>query len=120
MPTEVLLAPPLSETSPVGVPEDEVTSTVTSVAWPWVRVVGERLVSLVVVGLKLTDVHLLTRLAAFTEPSPVARSYPAVVAQAGEAVFFGSTRTPKPPTTVLLQSGEPPWQATELFPLTTS
>ena len=74
MPAEVVLGPPMSETSPVGVPEDEVTSTVTLTAWPWVTVVGERLVSLVVVGLKLTEVHLLTRFAAFTEPSPVARS----------------------------------------------
>src|SRR5438552_4027352 len=99
MPTGLLLEPPTrprSETSPVGVPEPEdgVTSMVRLTAWPWVRVVGERLVSLVVVGLKLTEAHLLTRFAAFTEPSPVARSYPAVVVQADEEVLFGSTKMP--------------------------
>ncbi len=68
MPVLLLGLPPvwaMSETLPVGVPvppEPAVTLTVKLTGWPCVMVVGERLASVVVDGLKLTDVHLFTRL----------------------------------------------------------
>jgi hypothetical protein len=55
---------------------------------PNVRLVGERATE------KLTEVHLFTRLAAFTEPSPVAKSYPGVVVQAGVELSAGLTIIP--------------------------
>jgi hypothetical protein len=45
--------------------------------------VGGVRVSVVVVGVKLTEDHLFTKFAALTVPRPVARSYPGVVTQAG-------------------------------------
>jgi hypothetical protein len=38
---------------------------------------------------RLTEVQLFTKFAAFTEPSPVARSYPAFVGQAGAELPLG-------------------------------
>ena len=58
----------------VPAPEPEATLMVKLTGWPWEMVVGERLVNVVVVGAKLTEVQLFTRLAAFTEPRPVAKS----------------------------------------------
>ncbi len=79
MPVRLVGLPPvcaISETSPVGVapPDPGATLTVKFAGWPCVRVVGERLASAVVVGAKLTEAQFFTRLVAFTEPSPVARS----------------------------------------------
>src|SRR5258708_1810259 len=111
-----------SETSPVGVPEDvEVTVTFAVTAVPCVilTVAPPFNVRLVVVLWKLPTVsgHCVARLATFTEPSPVARSYPVAVVHAGvveEAVLI---RTPLVPAVVLLQFGELATHGTELFPL---
>jgi hypothetical protein len=59
-------------------------------------------------------------LVTFTEPSPVAKSYPAAVVHAGVVGDAALTRTPVAPAVVLLQFGEVPAQGTELFPLVTS
>jgi hypothetical protein len=76
---------------------------------------------------------LVTRFGTFTEPRPVARSYPAVVVQPGVALLEGSTRTPIAFAVAVLQSGvvneskrlgnsvgKEPTQATELLPFVTS
>jgi hypothetical protein len=65
--------------------------------------------------------HLLIRFATFTEPSPVAKSYPSVVLYAGvitPATVVSST--PTPPELVLLQLTAPPAHGTEILPLVTS
>ena len=67
------------ETLPVGVPLAEPTLTVAETWLPWMIEDGER-VSVVALAIKLAFDQLLTRFAAFTLPSPVARSYPAVLA----------------------------------------
>jgi hypothetical protein len=90
-----LFGPAIKETGPFGVPEEELTLIVTLTDWPCVMVVGAR-VSVVTVGAKLTAVQFFTRLAILTEPRPVARSYPAVVVQAGEEDLLGLTMTPYP------------------------
>ena len=87
--------------------------------WPCVMVTGLGVrASVVVLAVKVTLVQFFTRFAAFNVPSPVARSYPAVFVQAAWEVLFGFTRTPSTDEFVLLQLGEPPAQATELFVLT--
>jgi hypothetical protein len=133
LPTAVVgLFPPLlltcaiSETSPVGVPVPEEGATVmlTLTACPCVSVMGlvagvvesERVV---VEGVKLTEVQLFTRFAALTEPNPVAMSKPVVVVQAATG-GLPEVSIPYSPDTVLLQCGDPPAQATELFPTVTS
>src|SRR5882762_7402139 len=113
-------------TSPVGVPEDvEVTVTFAVTAVPCVMLtvdVPPFSVRLVVVLWKVPTAsgHWLAKLVTFTEPSPVARSYPVAVVHAGivgEAVL---TRTPLVPAVVLLQFGELAAQGTELLPFVTS
>ena len=71
--------PPKRETSPVGVPEPDVTFMVTLTGWPCVRVIGlvggvVESANMVLVEWKLAFVQFFTRFAAFTVPSPVARS----------------------------------------------
>jgi hypothetical protein len=51
-------------------------------------------VAAILKSLRPTEAQLFTRLAAFMEPSPVARSYPAVVVQAGVTLSTGLTRIP--------------------------
>jgi hypothetical protein len=65
----------MSETLPVGVPlpEPGATVMVKLTVCPWMRVVGERELSVVVVVVKL-EVQLLTKFATLTEPNPVAKS----------------------------------------------
>jgi len=117
----------ISETSPVGVPLPEPGAILMMklTGWPWVSVIGLVAGSvesdrLVVDGVKF-EVHLLTKFATLTEPNPVARLYPVVVAYAAEA-GLPETIMPYWPEvgSVLLQFGVPPWQITELFPTVTS
>jgi hypothetical protein len=65
---------------------------------------------------KLTQA--VNRFSTFTDPSPVARSYPVPVVNAG--TFFESTSTPFVFAVVLLQLGDPPAQGTESLPLVMS
>jgi hypothetical protein len=62
-------------------------------------------------------VHLLTKFVAFTEPRPVARSYPVAVENAG---LPPDATTPNPPELVLLQFADAPGQGTEILPLVIS
>jgi hypothetical protein len=59
------------------------------------------------------------KLATFTEPNPVARSYPVVALKAG-VVPPATSRIPNAPEVELLQFVLPPWHATELLLLFTS
>ena len=66
--------PPKRETSPVGVPEPDVTFMVTLTGWPCVRVIGlvggvVESANMVLVEWKLAFVQFFTRFAAFTVPS---------------------------------------------------
>ena len=73
----------ISETCPAGVPADAVTCTVKLALAPCATVpLGEAVIA-VVVAVSPTPPQALARLATFTVPSPVARSYPAVVFHAG-------------------------------------
>ena len=120
-----------SPTSPVIVPADvEVTVALTETEAPCVMGAGDVnpfTVRLVVVAWKPPTArgHCVARLATFTEPRPVARSYPVAVVHAGVVGDAGLTRTPLVPAVVLLQLGEVPAgefaaQGTELFPFVTS
>ncbi len=99
------------------------TLAVTGVPWAIITVdVAPLIVRLVVVLWKVPTAsgHRVARLVTFTEPSPVAKSYPVAVVHAGivgEAVL---TRTPLVPVVVLLQFVEFAAQGTELFPLVIS
>jgi hypothetical protein len=67
------------ETLPVGTGDPGETVTFTLTDWPCVRVTGlvggvVESVSAVADGVKATELHCPARFAAFTEPSPVARS----------------------------------------------
>jgi hypothetical protein len=66
----------MSETDPVGVPDPDCGATVALMltGWPCLIPVGERLVSVVVLGVKLVVLHWFTRFAAFTDPKPLAMS----------------------------------------------
>jgi hypothetical protein len=112
----------ISETFPVGVPEDEVTFTVKLTVAPWAIVPVGEVVMAVVVELKVAEPHAFARFATLTDPSPVALSYPATAKKAGLFVLLGSTRTPYwfAAVDLLLQFVVLPSQATELFPVTTS
>src|SRR6266566_8007571 len=116
----------IRETSPVGVPaEVEVTVTLAVTGVPWVIITGDvapLTVRLVFVPWKLPTAsgHCVARLVTFTEPRPVAKSYPVAVVHAGVVAEAGLTRTPLVPEVVLLQLWEVPAQGTELFPLVTS
>src|ERR1700687_2344830 len=113
-------------TSPVGVPEDvEVTVTPAVTAVPCVMLtvdVPPFSVRLVVVLWKVPTAsgHWVARLVTFTEPSPVAKSYPVAVVHAGVVGEAVLTRTPLVPAVVLLQFVEFTAQGTELFPLVIS
>lgn len=115
----------ISETSPVGVPDVEVTVTLAVTAVPWVIEqgdVGQVTVRLVFVGWKVPTAsgHCVARLATLTEPRPVAKSYPVAVVHAGVVAEAGLTRTPFVLAVLLLQFGEFPAHGTELLPFVTS
>src|SRR6266478_1247501 len=89
----------ISETSPVGVPDVEVTVTFAVTAVPCVMVtvdVPPFTVRVVVVAWKVPTAsgHCVARLATLTEPRPVAKSYPVAVVHAGVVADAGLTRTP--------------------------
>ena len=114
-----------NETSPVGVPDVEVTVATAATDVPCVIVTVEvppLIVRAVPVVWKLPTArgHCVFRLVTFTEPNPVAKSYPVAVVQAGVVVAAGLTRTPVVPVVLLLQFVEFATQGTELFPLVTS
>src|ERR1700682_472895 len=73
-------------------------------------------VRVVVVGTVETDPHFVTRLFTFTEPSPVARSYPAPAVHASVDALLGSRRTPLLPEIAELHAGVPPAHGTLLVP----
>ena len=121
----------MSPTSPVIVPADvEVTVVLTATEAPCVIGAGDVepfTVRLVDVAWKAPTArgHWVARLVTFTEPRPVAKSYPAAVVHAGVVGEAGLTRTPLVPAVVLLQLGEVPAgefaaQGTELFPFVMS
>src|SRR5580700_12223323 len=80
-----------SSTKPVGVPVPEVGLTVplTLTPSPCVMLTAAPPLreKVVVVGRKAADVQLERRLPTLTEPSPVAKSKPAVVLNAGVTLF---------------------------------
>jgi len=78
------------------------------------------LVRVTVGVVRLTELQLFTKLVTFTEPSPVAKSYPVVLLNAGVAPPVAVAMMPNCPEFVLLQFGLPPAHATELLPLVTS
>src|ERR1700688_1978344 len=109
----------INETCPVGVPPDEVTCTVKLAFAPWAIVpLGEALI-VVAEAVNPTPPQAAARLAMFTVPRPLARSYPEVAVHAGTPAL---AITPYWLATVLvlLQFAVPPWQATEIFPVITS
>jgi hypothetical protein len=126
------------ETSPVGVPDPLVTEILKVTFWPWLRAVSvagkvEVIVEVVALKLVVTVPQFVTRFDTFTDPRPVARSYPAVVVQPGVVLLEGSTRTPIAFAAAVLQSGvaskskrfgnsdgKEPTQGTELLPFVTS
>src|ERR1700674_1494508 len=115
----------MSATSPVGVPDVEVTVTLAVTAVPCVIEtvdVPPLTVRLVVVAVNLPAAigHCVARFATFTVPRPVAKSYPVAVVQAGIVGVAVLTRMPVLPAVLLLQFGELPAHGTELFPLVTS
>ena len=105
-------------TTPLGVPLPELLLTlplnVTLVPTVPDTVEGE---SVTLVLIKPGVDHLLIRFATFTDPSPVARSYPALATNAGAVP---DTSTPNPPVVVLLQFFEAPLHGTEMLPLVMS
>jgi hypothetical protein len=74
--------------------------------------VGLRL-SVVVVGLNVTELHLLRRFATLIVPSPVARSYPL-------PVLYPPNTPYACPAVFTVQFGEPFWQGMEIVPEVTS
>src|SRR6266446_5203326 len=121
----------ISATSPVGVPDVEVTVTFAVTAVPCVTLtvdVPPFTVRVVVVEWKVPTAsgHCVARLVTLTEPRPVARSYPgsaplpAAVVHAGVVAKAGATRTPLVLAALLLQFGEFPAHGTELLPFVTS
>ena len=112
----------IRETLPVGTPEAEVTFTVKLTVLPCGIVPVAVVVSAVVVVSKLAVCQAVARFATFTDPNPVALSYPATAKKAGLLLLLGSTSTPYwfADDEVLLQFGELPAQATELLPVTVS
>ena len=105
-------------TTPLGVPLPELLVTlplnVTLVPTVPDTVEGE---SVTLVLIKPGVDHLLIRFATFTDPSPVARSYPVLATNAG---VVPDTSTPNPPVVVLLQFVEAPLHGTEMLPLVMS
>src|SRR5580704_19306305 len=98
----------ISATDPVGVPVPllAATAALTLAACPCTRLSGEIFVSVVAVCVIATEPHAFTRLHASIVPSPVARSYPAVVVHAGLLELSGSTSMPNPPITDCPQLAE--------------
>src|SRR5271168_5193278 len=120
IPVLIIPAGPTIETSPVA-PLVTVELTLTEVPCLLTSVFVEPLsVRLVVDGVKFvtTVFQAAARLVRFTEPSPVAKSYPAVAVHAGVVAWFGSTITPS--EFALQFAAAPPLQGTELFPLVIS
>jgi len=74
----------------------------------------------VVVSAPTAVFHARARFVTFTEPSPVAVSYPVPVIHAGVVVLLGLTRTPFVAEVVLLQLSVPPEHGTESLPFVTS
>src|SRR5713226_6177484 len=109
-------------TVPVGVavPEALVTVPVKVTLAPIVDEVGPA--SVTVVPIRLGDAHALSKFATFTDPSPVAKSYPVAVLYAKVVPPAVVARTPYTfaAVLVLLQFGLPPWQATEILPFVVS
>ena len=78
-------------------------------------VTGES-VNVVVVATVETFFQLVAKFPMFTEPSPVARSYPAVVVHASVAVCAGSTKHASSGQWRTLQFGVPPVHGTLIVP----
>jgi hypothetical protein len=118
------LASAVSETFPAGVPEPERTVTVTLNALPDVMLVLLAFESVVVVGVRAAEFHLLSKFVTLMEPNPVARSYPVPAANAGTRVLgllaLAYTSIPNPVAVVLLQFGVEAKHAMEMFPFVTS
>lgn len=128
-----VLVEAISEISPVGVPEPDVTVTGTLKLWPEVTVVPLGVPSVVVVDARETVLHFVRRFPTLMEPRPVAKSYFFEALNAGVplsavghvappfALEVGvQISTPKPLEVVLLQFSVPATHATELLPLVTS
>src|SRR5258708_4649366 len=79
-----------------------VTSTWMLTEEPCMIVVGLMLTRVVVLGVKVADAQFVTRLVTFTEPRPVAKSYPALL-------WYWALAVPKPAS-----------PGTALFPAVTS
>ena len=111
-----------NSTVPVGVPVPEVFATipVNVTLAPMVEEVGPARVTVVPPKLGAPVAQLLSKLATFNVPSPVAKSYPAVALNAGVVPPAAVVRMPNCPAVLLLQFGVPPTHATELLPLATS
>jgi hypothetical protein len=114
MPWLLPLGPPSNEISPVGVPTPDCGFTVTLkfTNCPCVIVVGVRLFSVVVEGREVTELHCVTRLFAFTEPKPVARSYPVAALYPGRIPYWYPDD--------VVQSGLPAAQGMAFVPEVTS
>src|ERR1700719_3795480 len=109
----------INETCPVGVPPAEATCTAKPAFAPCAIVpLGEALM-VVVEAVKPTPPQAAARLAMLTVPRPLAKSYPEAAVQAGTPAL-ANTPYWLAAVLVLLQFGEPPWQATEILPVTTS
>ena len=84
----------ISEIFPEGVPEAAETLTVKLALVPCATVpLGDAVID----GVSATndaELQAFNKFPTFTEPSPVALSYPATAAKAGVVVLAGSTRTP--------------------------
>src|ERR1700761_362118 len=107
----------INDTSPAEPAGATVTVTLKFCPETFVAPLG--LDKLVVVAVRVNVLQLFSRLVTLTEPSPVAKSYPVAVANAG-VVKFWNISIPNPDAAVLLQFGLPARHATELFPLVTS
>src|ERR1700744_5509764 len=77
-------------------------------------------VNVVVVDVVFTEDHLFTIFCTFSEPSPVARSSPAVVVYAGVVGVAAATSTPGVDTTLLPQLVLAPVHGTSLLLFVTS
>jgi hypothetical protein len=105
----------MREADPVGfpVPDCGATEMFTFTGVPCVICVVGLSVRVEVVGWKLTEPQLLTRFVTLTLPSPVARSYPAVVLNP-ESTPLAS------PAVFVTQLGVPVWQGVEIVPVVMS
>jgi len=115
----VLLLPWNSETIPVAVPG--ATAPLTATLPPTVNdPVGGA--NVVVEPVRLGEAQAASKFATFTLPSPVAKSYPAAVPNAGVVPPVVVAMTPNwfAEVLVLLQFGLPPTHATETLPLVVS